>query len=97
MIFQRWHCASFISGQMQQTINLGKDKTAEFILYKTEDKQFWFDSCDDISLQKQTLCVWHVVSVIFIPALVDQKLITTFKQHMNTDFTASMPSVTLNF
>lgn len=56
--------------QMKQTINLDNDKTAELIICKTEDKQFWFDfmtthdSHDGICLRKQTVCIWHVASVI---------------------------------
>lgn len=91
-MFQRGSCASFIWDQTKQTINVDNDKTAELIIWKTEDKQFWFDFI--------TTHDSHDVNSLYLTRRVcnlDQTLITMFKQHMNTDLTASTPSVTLNF
>lgn len=70
-MFQRGHCVSLIWDQTKQTINLDEAKTAELIICKTEDKQFWFgfvttrDSHDGICLQRRTVCICHVASVIW--------------------------------
>lgn len=102
MIFQRNIVLPVFGVKQNKWLISAKIKLQGWLSVK-QDTQFWFDfitthdSRDDISLQKQTVCIWHVTSVILLPARVNQKLITMFKQHMNTDLTASKPSVTLNF